>query len=224
MSKAKLHLGIAIAVLISIFLYFWGRQIPEGIIESFVQNAGPWGPIAYILAHQVSYVIAPISGFPFLIAGFYLFGKTVIIYSYFVAIIGASLNFWIAKRWGRPLVSKFAGKGALKKIDQLSKEYGIITLIALRMLQGSVGDYISYAYGLTPMKFSTYILTTALAIIPGTTLWYYVVSKTDSVEQSLVVTLLFAFFSVLIFVIGNFGIRKYKKRKTLFKDTHIQKL
>lgn len=212
-AKFKFQLGIAVAASISIFLYFWGRQIPEEAIESFVQSAGPWAPIVYILSHQISYVIAPISGFPFLIAGFYLFGKTVIIYSYFVAVIGASINFWIARKWGRPLVGRFAGEGALKKIDQLSKEYGIITLIALRMLQGSVGDYISYAYGLTPMKFSTYIITTALAMIPGTALWYYVVSKTDSIEQYLVVTLLFAFFSVLIFFVGNFWIRRYKRKK-----------
>ncbi|MDO8503444.1 MAG: VTT domain-containing protein [bacterium] len=210
--KFKFQLGIAVAVLVSIFLYFWGRQIPEEVIKSFVENAGPWAPIAYILSHQISYVIAPISGFPFFVAGFYLFGKTVIVYSYFVAIIGASINFWIARRWGRPLVRKFAGEGALKKIDQLSKEYGIITLIALRMLQGGTGDFISYAYGLTPMKFSTYIITTALAMIPGTTLWYYVISKTDSIEQSLVVTLLFAFFSVSIFLIGNFGIKRIRRR------------
>lgn len=211
--KHKFQIGIAVAVLISIFLYFWGRQIPEELIESFVESAGPWAPIAYILAHQISYIIAPISGFPLLIAGFYLFGKTSIIYTYFVVIIGASINFWIARRWGRPLVGKFAGEGTLKKIDKLSKEYGIVTLIALRMLQGGIGDFVSYAYGLTPMKFSTYIVTTALAIIPGTTLWYYLVSKTDSIEQSLVVTLLFAFFSVLIFFIGNFWVRRYKKKK-----------
>lgn len=213
MSRPKFQLGIALALLISVFLYFWGRQIPEEAIESFVQNAGPWAPIAYILSHQISYVIAPISGFPFLIAGFYLFGKTVIIYSYFVTIIGASINFWIARRWGRPLVGKFAGEGALKKIDKLSKGYGIITLIALRMLQGGVGDFVSYAYGLTPMKFSTYIITTALAIIPGGILWYYVVSKTNSIGQSLVVTLLLIFFSVSIFFVGNFWIRRFKKKK-----------
>lgn len=212
-AKFKFQLGIAAAVLISIFLYFWGRQIPKEVIESFVENAGPWAPIAYILTHQISYVIAPISGFPFLIAGFYLFGKTVIIYTYFVAIIGASINFWIARRWGRPLVGKFAGEGALKKIDKLSKEYGIVTLIALRMLQGGIGDFVSYAYGLTPMKFSTYIITTALAVIPGGILWYYLVSKTNSLEQSLAVGVLLAVSSISIFFVGNFWVRRYRKKK-----------
>lgn len=210
--KPKFQFGLAIAILISILLYIWGKQIPEEEIGYFVQSAGPWAPIAWIIIHQISYVIAPISGLPFLVAGFYLFGKTVIIYTYFFVLIGATINFWISRIWGRTLVSKFAGKDAIKKIDKLSKEYGVITLIAARMLQGGIGDFVSYAYGLTPMKFSTYILITALAIIPGNVIWYYAVSKTNSLEGSLAVSILLAFFAVLIFFIGNFLVRRFKKK------------
>ncbi len=177
-----------------------------------MQSSGPWAPIAWILLHQISYVIAPISGLPFLVSGFYLFGKTAIIYTYFMVLIGATINFWISRIWGRSLVSKFAGKDAIEKIDKLSKEYGVITLIAARMLQGGVGDFVSYAYGLTPMKFSTYILITALAIIPGNVIWYYAVSKTNSPEGSIVVSILFALFAALIFLTGNFLVRKFKKK------------
>lgn len=210
--KLKFQLGLAIVAFISIALYFLGKQIPKEVIESFIKNAGPWAPIAYILTHQISYVIAPISGFPFLIAGFYLFGKTMVIYTYFVVILGSTINFWIARKWGRPFVGKFVGEGALKKVDQLSREYGIITLIAIRMLQGGIGDYVSYAYGLTPMKFSTYIIITALSTIPGSLLWYYVISKTNSLEQSLAATVLLALSSALIFFTGHFLIRRYRQK------------
>lgn len=211
--KFKFQLGIAVITLISISLYFLGKQIPQEVIESFIKNAGHWAPIAYILTHQISYVIAPISGFPFLIAGFYLFGKAIVIYTYIVVVIGATINFWIARKWGRPLVSKLAGQSSLEKIDQLSKGYGIITLIALRLLQGGRGDFVSYAYGLTPMKFSTYIIITTLATIPGSILWYYIVSKTNNLEQALTVSVLLAFFSLLIFLTGNFLIRRYRRNE-----------
>ena len=210
--KFKFQIGLVIVALISIPLYLLGKQIPQETIESFIKDAGPWAPIAYILAHQISYIIAPISGFPFLITGFYLFGKTSVIYTYLVIIIGSTINFWIARKWGRPFVARFAGQDSLEKIDKLAKEYGIVTLIALRLLQGGVGDFVSYAYGLTPMKFSTYITITALATIPGSILWYYVVSKTNSLEQAISASVLLAFFSLLIFLTGNFLIRRYKKR------------
>lgn len=212
--KGKLQLGIIITIIISLIIYLLGKQIPSEIIEIFIQESGPWAPVIWITTHQLSYVIAPISGFPFLVAGFYLFGKDVVIYSYIVVLIGASINFWIARIWGRSLVEKLAGKGAIMKIDKLSKEFGIVTLIALRMFtQGGIGDFVSYALGLTKIKFSIYFLITALAIIPGNVLWYYVISKTNSLEQSLTVSVLLAFTGILIFFIGNFFVKKYKTKK-----------
>lgn len=207
----KLQLSLVIALVISLLLYILGRQIPKEGVESFIQNSGPAAPIIYILTHQLSYVLAPISGLPFLVAGFYLFGKTVIVYNYFVIILGATINFWIARKWGRPIVSKLAGADTVKKIDELSQNYGVVTLIALRMLQGGIGDFVSYGYGLTKIKFTTYILVTVLATIPGSTFLYFVVSKTNSLEQSLMVSILLAMISASIFFIGNFWIRKIKK-------------
>ena len=210
--KPKFQIGLAVTILISVLLYLLGKQIPEAEIEYFIHSVGPWAPMVWILLHQVSYVIAPISGLPFLIAGFYLFEKTVIIYVYFAVLLGATLNFWISRIWGRSLVARFAGEGAMKKIDTLSEEYGVITLIAARMLQGGIGDFVSYAYGLTSMKFSTYIVITAFSIIPGSLLWYYAVSQTNSVEGSLAVSLVLMVFALGIFFIGNFFVRTLKRK------------
>lgn len=211
-SKIRFELLLGIFLLISVGLYILGKQIPEDAIASFIKEAGPWAPVVYIVAHQISFIFAPISGLPFLVAGFYLFGKNVVIYSYFVQLIGSSINFAIAKKWGRPIVEKLAGRGALEKIDSLSDEYGKLTLFALRLLQGGIGDFVSYAYGLTPMKFVTYFIITAIAVIPGNVLWYIVISKTNSVQQSVIASLILAGLSILVFVSGNYLLKKYKKR------------
>lgn len=209
--KFKSQLLLLFFLLISLALYILGKQIPREAITEFIKNAGPWGPIVYIIIHQISFVVAPISGLPFLVAGFYLFGKNVVIYSYFVQLIGSSINFAIAKKWGRPIVEQLAGKEALNKIDSLSNTYGKLTLFTLRLLQGGIGDFVSYAYGLTPMKFRVYITITAFAVIPGNLLWYIVISKTNSVEQSVVASLILAAISITIFVTGNYTIKAYKK-------------
>lgn len=212
--KLKTEIILVFFVLFSFALYILGKQIPKETIADFIKSTGPWAPIVYIFIHQISFVFAPISGLPFLIAGFYLFGKTVVIYSYFVQIIGSAINFAIAKKWGRPIVEKMAGKHALEKIDSLSDQYGKLTLFALRLLQGGVGDFVSYAYGLTPMKFLTYISITAIAVIPGNLVWYIVVSKTNSVEQSVIASLILAAISVTIFVTGNYTIKAYRKMRS----------
>lgn len=207
----RAQIALVLVLIISFGLYFLGKHISEDSIQRFVESTGPWAPIVYILSHQISYVFAPISGIPFLIAGFYLFGKNVVIYIYISSLLASVINFSIAKRWGRPIVAKFAGKDSLAKIDKLAKEYGLPTLIALRLFLGSLGDFVSYAYGLTPMRFTTYVVTSALATIPGTVLWYFVAAKTGSVEQFLGLSLALTFIVSGIFIVGTYLKKKYLK-------------
>ncbi|MBI3290197.1 TVP38/TMEM64 family protein [Candidatus Microgenomates bacterium] len=216
MPKIKFHFetSIVLIILFSVILFFLGRQIPKEAIQQYVENFGPLAPVVYIILHQVSFVLAPINGFPFLIAGFYLFGKTVIIYNYFVMIIGSTINFVIAKRWGRPIVKRFVGGKTLEKIDSLSQTYGKTTLISLRVLMGGMADFVSYAYGLTDMKFSTYFAITALATIPGNVLWYYIISKTDNTDLYISISLFLAALSIIIFLIGSYLVKLYKKLRS----------
>lgn len=205
-SKARLVLWSMIAV--SIALYFLGKEIPEQTIQRLVQGTGSWAPVFFILLHSISIIIAPISGLPFLVAGFYLFGETTIIYMYFSAVVGFVVNFYIAKRWGRSLVVRLIGRESIDKVDKLAREYGVITLLFLRLLWGGIADYVSYAYGLTSMKFKTYILISTIASIPSWVFWYYVASQILSVEQFLLVTYILTFLGAGTFLLGRFLVKK----------------
>ena len=214
MPKIKLRLepSLIIIIVLSLVLFYFGQKIPKEIVTQLVESSGPSAPIVYIVLHQISFVFAPISGFPFLVAGFYLFGKNVIIYNYFVVVIGSAINFWIAKRWGRQIVRKLVGEHTLTQIDSASKAYGKTTLIALRMFQGGIGDFVSYAYGLTNMKFHTYMVITALATIPGSTLWYYIISKTNNQDLYIAISLFLAAASIIIFFLGSYVVKRLKSR------------
>ena len=218
MSEFKLNwqarLILLAIFLVSVLLYFLGKQISQEELRSFVESAGAWAPIVYILTHQLSYVAAPVSGYPFVIAGFYLFGKTSIIYIYFVQIIGSTINFWIAKRWGRPIVKKLVGENSLEKIDKFAKEYGVGTLFVARLFLVGLGDYISYAYGLTPIKYSTFIAISAVAVIPGHLLWYFAASQTNGIEQFLGISVVLTFVAFWIFVGGNYLYKKWKSKNS----------
>lgn len=217
MSKFKLswqsQLVLVAIFAFSLLLYFLGKQISQEQIQSFVESAGPWAPVVYILTHQLSYFLAPVSGYPFLIVGFYLFGDTTIIYSYFVQIVGSSINFLIAKRWGRPIVKKLVGGESLVKIDKFAKEYGIGTLFVMRLFLVGLGDFISYAYGLTPIKYRTFIALSALAIIPGHLLWYFAASRANGIEQFLGVSIVLTFIAFWVFIGGSYLYRRYKVKK-----------
>ena len=207
----KEYLGFFVIFLISFALYFTGKQISQDQLSAFVKSAGPWAPVVYIIAHQLSYIFAPISGYPFLIVGFYLFGKTTILYNFIVAISGSSINFLIAKKWGRPIVKRLAGEDSLGEIDKLSKEYGIGMLFVLRLFLIGLGDFISYGYGLTPIKFVQFITVSTIAMIPGYILWYVIALRTGNVEQFVGLSFVLTFAASGIFFAGHYLSKKFRR-------------
>jgi uncharacterized membrane protein YdjX (TVP38/TMEM64 family) len=194
-------------------IYLLGKQIPQETLRSFIAEFGPWGPIVFILLAQIPYIIAPINGIPFLIAGYYLFGVNMILLTYPIALLGFSINFYISRRWGRPFLSKFLDKKSLDKIDELAKKHGVLTLIAFRIFQGGLGDYVSYAWGLTRISYKKYFLVSALAIIPGQAVWYYFARKTNSIESFLAVNWILAATFIAAFIVGSVVKSKIEKRK-----------
>jgi len=210
-TRAQIILWLIFAL--SIALYFAGKQISQDRIQNFVAGAGPWSPLIYILTHQLSYIFAPISGYPFLIVGFYLFGAKTIIYNYIAVLIGATMNFYIAKRWGRPIVEKLAGAESLSQVDKFANEYGVGALLVLRLFFGGFSDFVSYAYGLTTMKFSTYIAVTAIATIPAAILAYFAASRAQNIEQFLGISVAMTFAAGAVFIAGNYVWKKLKAKK-----------
>lgn len=210
----RLQIGVFLVLLISVALYFASKQVPQESVQLFIQSYGPLAPVIYIILHQLTIVLAPLNGFPFLIAGFFLFGPQVAFYSFVSSIIGYSINFWIAKKWGRPVVKKLAGEDSLTKIDKFAKEYGLGTLFILRMFLIGLGDYVSYAYGLTPVRYSTYIAVSAAGMIPGYIIWYFVVLRTGNIDQFLGVSIFLASMGIVIFVGGHYLNKKYLKWKS----------
>lgn len=164
----------ALAIGFILVIYFVSNRLGVEQIRAIVRQAGVFGPFIFIILSSLTYIIAPLSGGPFFVAGFALFGKVFIIYAYIAAGIGVIINFWISRIWGRRLVTSLVGKENMDKIDQFTKNYGLKSLIFLRVFQGYLSDFISYAYGLTNMKFLPYLIVSALAPIPWLLIWFLV--------------------------------------------------
>ena len=182
--RKKVGQYLFLIVVISVALSIWGSKIDTGPIAEVVQRAGVFAPIAYIILLAIPSIIAPLSGSPIFIAGYILFGTKVIFYSYLTGLTAAAIDFYIARRWGRPWVTKLIGKDDMAKVDSFTKGYGLSSLIFLRVFQGHVLDFVSYAYGLTNMKFIPYMITTILAPIPWLLLWYlYIFPRVNSLTD-----------------------------------------
>lgn len=195
-----------------ILLFLVGRNYPEENIRSLIKSAGPLAPVIFILLMLLTYILAPISGSPLLFAGFYAFGEKVVFLTVVAAFIASVVNFWVARRFGRPLVEKLVGKDSIHKIDKLTANYGLVTLAVFRFFQGGIHDFVSYAAGLTSMRFSSYFLVSTIIMIPGTSLWYLLASQVGTPAEFTILSFLQATVLSTIFILGSLAIRRWKKR------------
>lgn len=176
----KNFLSIVVTCIVFLSIYLIGRTVPQEQIISSVQHAGIFAPLIFILLTLTTYVIAPLSGTPFLLAGFALFQENTVILTTIAAIIASVINFLLAKRFGRKIVIKIVGPEEIHKVDKFMANYGLLSVFLSRIFLGMFHDVISYLSGLTNLKFWPYFLASTLGMIPNNIFIYYLSRKIDS--------------------------------------------
>ncbi|MSA70363.1 TVP38/TMEM64 family protein [Holdemania massiliensis] len=81
------------------------------------------------------------------------------------AAIGTALIFWLVRRYGSNLVECLVPKEKLDTLSFMKDEQKLDNLIFL--IPGTPKDIITYFAGLTPVKFSHFLLITTIARIPS---------------------------------------------------------
>jgi len=161
------------------------RQLPmqEAVsqVEGALRDLGPWAPIGlgvvYILA---TVLLAPASVLT--LAAGALFG----LWAGFVTVslastTGAALAFLIARYLARARVERLiAGRPALKAIDRAIEEGGWRIVALLRLSPAVPFNVQNYFYGLTPIPLRSYILSSWIAMMPGTFMYVYIGHITGS--------------------------------------------
>ena len=95
--------------------FFEAVKTPE-TFANYLEGAGRWIPIAYILLQFLQVIILPIPSFVSVAAGVALFGPWKALFFSFIAIVPASIiGFFIGKKLGRRAVSWMVGEDTLVK-------------------------------------------------------------------------------------------------------------
>ncbi|NJL79647.1 MAG: TVP38/TMEM64 family protein [Nostocaceae cyanobacterium CSU_2_110] len=133
--------------------------------QQFIQETGVLAPIVFIALCAVSLILAPLSGSSLFVVGGTLFGKhNAFLLSYIATLIGCSANFWISRKFGRKVAQRFIGKANLDEldrfIDRLKSNRSIFYIIIIMPLSQ---DIISYAIGLTKIKYTHFLIALILS-------------------------------------------------------------
>lgn len=197
LSKIKPWLVIIIPVILVIISSYYLQGLVLSNQEELARwllSFGPYIIFVYIILQIITIIVAPIGGFALVIAMIALFGPGLaLVLTYLVVTPTYLLNFYLARRYGRPLVQKVIGKLTMEKIDHYVKDAGLFTLIILRCFQGGNFDYLSYGYGLTRVPFKTFALVNFLAGVPGIILSYFILKKVDNLTLGVILLYIVAF-------------------------------
>jgi uncharacterized membrane protein YdjX (TVP38/TMEM64 family) len=149
-----------------------GRLLAAGDlsgVRDHLRGYGPWAPVVAFLLLQLQAVVAPLPSFPVVYANGLLFGTLWGgLLSWVSVLASAALCFALARRWGRPLVERLVRPAALRRADALFARYGVLAVLLARLLPFTAFDLLSYAAGLTPMRFAPFLAATAIGMTPAT--------------------------------------------------------
>ncbi len=143
-------------------------------LKDYIVSYGVWAPIASCLLMVLQALVAPIPSFIITFANGLAFG---VFWGWMLSLFGhvlaAAVCFGISRALGRGPVEVLVGNIGLESADHWFARWGLYAVFAGRLVPGVAFDAISYAAGLTRMRFRNFMAATALGIFPQTLLYSY---------------------------------------------------
>ena len=141
-------------------------------ISAWVDGYGKAGPAVYLLLYTVAPAVF-IPSIPISMAAGVLFGPgwgTVL--ASVGSTLGAVLPFVVARHVARPYVERHL-RGRFKDMDQKIEEHGWIYVAITRLIPLFPFELLNYGFGLTKVRFATYIVVSWLGMLPATTAYVF---------------------------------------------------
>ena len=176
MKNSIIKIAIAIGIIVVVYFVLRSYGVTDNIrlenipkIKTWVANFGTIAPLIYIGLYLVSTVFF-LPGSPVTVLSGFVFGPLWgIFYASIASIISVSVAFLIARYVARDLVEGWVkGNAQFRKIDEQVEEQGWRILMFTRLVPIFPFNLQNYAYGLTSIRFSTYVIVSAIFMLPGT--------------------------------------------------------
>ena len=184
--RILMKIGVVVLVLMLYFfvtpikitinqMIFYLSNLDLDSLKQYILSYGALAPIISFILMLVQSVAAPLPAFLITFSNAALFGWVWgAVLSWSSAMAGAALCFFIAKFLGRDVVERLTSKYAIDSIDEFFDKYGKYTILVCRLLPFISFDIVSYAAGLTSMKFLPFFIATGIGQLPATIVYSYV--------------------------------------------------
>ena len=184
----------------------------ESVIE-LIRGYGAYAAVVSFFLMILQSILSPIPALLITLSNAAIFGwwKGALL-SFWSAMAGAALCFYIARTLGRDVVEKITTKTGLAKVDEFFERYGKNSILICRLLPFVSFDIVSYAAGLTPIKFWDFFIATGLGQLPATIVYSYLGNLAGSTKTIFISIVCVVALSALVYMIGKIYNDKKKNK------------
>lgn len=186
----------------------------ESVIE-LIRGYGAYAAVVSFFLMILQSILSPIPALLITLSNAAVFGwwKGALL-SFWSSMVGAALCFYIARTLGRDVVEKITTKTGLAKVDEFFERYGKNSILICRLLPFVSFDIVSYAAGLTPIKFWDFFIATGLGQLPATIVYSYLGNLAGSTKTIFISIVCVVALSALVYMMGKIYNDKKKANKS----------
>jgi uncharacterized membrane protein YdjX (TVP38/TMEM64 family) len=143
-----------------------------GQLRTWIQSIGVWGPVVFVLIY-VAATVGALPGSAMTVAAGALFGSVSGVALVSVAsTTGAALAFLVSRYFAREAVARrLLADKRFRRLDRMTETRGAAIVAITRLVPLFPFNLLNYGFGLTAVRFWTYVFWSWLCMLPGTVLY-----------------------------------------------------
>jgi uncharacterized membrane protein YdjX (TVP38/TMEM64 family) len=151
----------------------WGQPLYDFLadqeqVRTWVEQFGAWGPLAIFGLELAQSLLAPIPGQAIEAVSGYLYGPWWgVVYAFLGLVLGSTIIFLLARRFGRPLAIRLVGSSSMASLDDLARRGGAPLFFLIWLIPFAPDDLACVAAGLTPMPVRQFLVLMIVGRLPG---------------------------------------------------------
>ena len=212
-NKIKKYILLSLILLfVVIILIRYGtelRHIDFKHLKRFIKSYGKFSFLCFIIIYSLKPILFVVPTSLLTVLAGNIFGPFIgLALSMISSFIAATLAFYLARLFGKPFVDKIIGEKALK-LDENIEKNGFIIMLLMRLSIVFPYDALSYASGLTKIRYRDFIFGTMLGILPEMAVYSFM---GKNISHPFSMRFIIPILSVMLLALVSYYVyKKYKK-------------
>ncbi len=211
-TKRKKNIGKAVGIglaLLTVVATAWLTGLTDylsldnlNLLRDWINGFGAIAPLVFVAGYAIA-VLAFLPATPLTLLGGLVFGAVWgTLWAWVGATLGATLAFLMGRYAARGLVESWKENNErVRNLDEGVEEHGWRMLLITRLVPVFPFSLQNYAYGLTKIGLPTYVLLTAVLIVPGVAVYTFAGGSLATARENLAQTFLYLGMAAVLFVL-----------------------